>query len=129
MWRYEVGWSPLDITIMVTKQSGVWGISIYFDPSSSVNFSAGSMTNYWEVRFTFTVTSPTLIYASTPVGTASNTPVTYFIPFECYTGGQPTSAIISDVETRGDLDISSEFIDLRVSISIYVSNLSQVEAL
>ena len=98
---------------MVTQQSDSWGISINFDPSDAVNFLAGSMTKTWEVRFTFTVTPFTI--TSTPVGTTSNAPVTYFISFVGYTGGQPTSAIITDVKTRGDLDSSSEFIDLRVS--------------
>ena len=102
---------------MVTQQSGAWGISIYFDPSDAVNFLAGSMTNYWEVRLTFTVTPTSLIITSTPIGTASNAPVTFFIQFVGYTGAQPSSAIISDIETRGDLDLSSEFIDLRVSLS------------
>ena len=120
MWHSEVGWSPLDITSMVTQQSGSWGISINFDPSDAVNFFAGSMTNYWEVRFTFTVSAPSTPgtpIISTPVGTASNAPVTFFIQFVGYTGAQPSSAIITDVETRGDLDLSSEFIDLRVSLS------------
>ena len=51
---------------------------------------------------------------STPVGTASNLPVTFFIPFEGYTGGRPTEVIISDVESRGDLNSVTEYIDLRV---------------
>ena len=55
-------------------------------------------------------------FRSTPVGAASNDGVSYFIPFVGYTGGRPSYAIITDVETRGDLDLSSEFIDLRVSV-------------
>ena len=104
---------------MVTQQSGSWGISVYFDPSDAVNFLAGSMTKSWEVRFTFTVTPFTII--STPVGTSSDAPVTYFISFVGYTEGQPISAMITDVETRGDLNgeplspPDSKYIDLRVS--------------
>ena len=82
------------------------------------------MTNWWEARFTFTVTSPTVTYTSLPVGTASNAPVTFFIPFEGYTGGQPSSAIISDVETRGDLDLSSEFIDLKASVLLHFKSFA-----
>ena len=41
---------------MITQQSGVWGISIYFDPSDDVSFAPGSMTNWWEARFTFDLT-------------------------------------------------------------------------
>ena len=109
---------------MVTQQGGLWGISIYFDPSSEVNYLTGSMTKWWEARFTFTVTEPTsLTTTSTPVGTASNAPITFFIPFEGYNGLTPTEAIITDVETRGDLDLSSEYIDLRVSVSLHFTTL------
>ena len=109
---------------MVTQQSAVWVISIYFDPTSDVNFAPGSMTNWWEARFTFDVTKPTSITTtSTPVGTASNAPVTFFIPFVGYTGGKPSSAVITDVETRGDLDYYSEYIDLRVSVSSQINTL------
>ena len=124
MWRFEVGWSPLDITCMVTKQLSEWGIRIYFDPSDGVNFVPASMINYWEVRFTFTITFSPLTYTSLPVGTASNTPVTYFISFEGYTGLRPSSAIISDVETRGDLDLSSEFIDLKASVLLHFKSFA-----
>ena len=54
-------------------------------------------------------------FTSLPVGTASNAPVTFFIPFEGYAGGQPSSAIITDVETRGDFSWSGEYLELRVS--------------
>ena len=59
--------------------------------------------------------SKSITSISTPVGTASNAPVTFFIPFEGYTGGKPASAIITDVETRGDFSWSGEYLDLRVS--------------
>ena len=52
---------------------------------------------------------------STPVGTPNSAPVTFFIPFEGYPGGQPTSAIITDTEVRGDLDHRGEFIYMKVS--------------
>ena len=126
MWRSELGWSALDITSIVTKligpsgPSGPWGVTIFFDPSPSVDVAPGSMTNYWEVRFFFTVSAPPLPWSpivSTPVGSASNGPVTFFIPFVGYTGEQPSSAFITNAETRGDLDLSSEYIDLRVSTS------------
>ena len=107
---------------MVTQQSGAWGISIYFDPTDEINYAPGSMTNWWETRFTFTVSAPSTPgtpIISTPVGTASNAPVTFFIQFVGYNGGQPSSAIISDVETRGDLDSYEEFIDLKVILSLH----------
>ena len=150
---------------MVAQQSGSWGIFVNFDPSRGVNLSPITMTNYWEVRFTFILNdgsitaSPTPMptanptsmpsanptvsgtanpssklssspssmpssmptypqnkIISTPVGTASNAPVTFFIPFEGYTGGvPPSSAVITDVETRGDFSYFTEYLDLRVS--------------
>ena len=131
VWRSDVGWSALDITTIVAKQfplfgTGSWGIRIYFDPSSDVNVAPGSMTNYWEVRFTFTLSAPSLPgtpITSTPVGTANNDPVTYFISFVGYMGGLPSLAFITDVETRGDFSVSSEFIDLRVSVSLHLKLL------
>ena len=80
MWHSEVGWSPLDITSMVTQQSGSWGISINFDPSPAVNFLAGSMTNYWEVRFTFTVTDSGITSAPTSMPSPAPSPVPSPVP-------------------------------------------------
>ena len=89
------------------------------------------MKNWWEVRFTFTIDLPTapptsmptaspvrLIIPgglfSTPVGNASNNPVTFFIPLynDQY---RPAEIIITGVQSRGDLDSKFEYINLRVS--------------
>ena len=65
---------------MVTQQSGAWGISIYFDPSLDVNFAPGSMTNYWEVRFTFTVTDGGITSAPTSMPSPAPSPVPSPVP-------------------------------------------------
>ena len=108
---------------MITQQSGVWGISIYFDPSININFAVAGMTNWWEARFTFYI-STRITTTSTPVGTASNAPVTFFIPFVGYIYEKPSLAIIIDVETRGDLDDPAENIALRVRVSLHFNTSS-----
>ena len=60
---------------MVTQQSGAWGISIYFDPTDDINFAPGSMTNWWEARFTFMVTDAVMPTASpSPSSSPSSMP-------------------------------------------------------
>ena len=63
---------------MVTQQSGVWGISIYFDPSTDINIAVGGMKNWWEARFTFTVTSGPVSPSSIP--SSSPTPLSSVLP-------------------------------------------------
>jgi len=64
-----------NVTDLLVTDSGTGniGINVEFDPTSQVNFAPGGMSNYWEIRFTISGDSGTVVLSSAGSGSQTFT--------------------------------------------------------
>ena len=68
--RSDRNWAAKDVSAILVNSGGFLGVNITFNPTSRIDRRVGSMTNWWEIRFTVTGATGTVILDTTsnPVG-------------------------------------------------------------